>query len=267
MTRRQCWLVSLVALTGLQVSPSVHGQSLADVSRLARLARSCATGTTHTFTQADLPPREARATPPQPTQPAADDYRALLEAALERERDLERLLQAAQTTRPPSDTPTRRTTGDEAEPPGEGARGIGSTGGGIPLALAYGSAPGPLYYLGQPLRRSRGGGETGSGRHRAGGRRRSTISARALADHDAVPLGATVPGSPRGRSKRPRGIEPTHAVRRAGDPGAARAVPLGASWSVTRQPRTTLWRRPSGLRFARRKPCAATRSKAAPRYS
>jgi hypothetical protein len=194
MTRRQCWLVGLVGLVGLQLALPVHGQSLVEAARLAQLARSHATGTTHTYTQADLPPREARATRPQPRQPAADEYRERLEASLERERDLERRLDATQATRPPSDTPTRRTTDHEAEPKREGARGTGSSGGGIPLALAYGSSPSPLYYLGQPVRRSRRGGETGSGPHRAGGRGRSTPSARALAGHDGAPAAPPPPG-------------------------------------------------------------------------
>ena len=194
MTRRHCWLVGLVGLISVQLALPAHGQSLVEAARLAQLARSGAAGTTPTYTQADLPPREARPTPRQPTEPVdeVDEYRALLEASLERQRDLERRLSQERATAPPI-APARRRTDHETAPDHEDGWGPDSSGPGIPLALAYGSSPGPLYYLGQPVRRSRPGGERRSGPRGTRGRGRASISPPALSGHNEGSPAASPP--------------------------------------------------------------------------
>ncbi len=173
MTRRQYWrasVVVLISLTSLQVAVAIQAQPLAEVARLARSARSQTTGPVRTFTQADLPASallEAR-------QPDAltNWYRMLAEAALERERVLERRLREALAPAPP---PRMVAHGDAERAPRQDLPSSGlSTGGGIPLAWVYGTTAGPPLYLGQPIRRawSEHGGETG-GRARGVGARGS----------------------------------------------------------------------------------------------
>lgn len=171
MTRRQCSVAGAVALTGLQIAVPVDAQSLVEVARLAQLARSRTTGAVRTYTQDDFPPSVRLATRQGPPRPTDEDYRALLETALRRERDLKRQLRETRAARTPAGAEATTVTNEPTIQSGESDRGEG-TGGGIPLAIAYGSASGPLFYLGQPVRRStssRGGrdGRRGHGRGRA----------------------------------------------------------------------------------------------------
>jgi hypothetical protein len=188
MTRRQCWLAGAAALTGLLISMpgEVDAQSLVEVARLAQLARSRTAGPVRTYTQEDFPPSDRLASRRQPRRAIDARYRALLDAALKRERDLERRLRETRATRTQSAAPARNVL-DEPKTRLDETHGGGGTEGGIPLAIAYGSAPGPLFYLGQPVRRSpspqRGlYGRRGHGR----GRARSDGSVASSQDHSPV---------------------------------------------------------------------------------
>lgn len=170
MTRRQYWLAGVVAVAGLQIAVPVEGQPLAEVARLSRLARSQTTGPVRTFTQADLPPSVLLATRPRPA--PTNRYRRLAEAALELERERLRTRRLRETHAP---APRRAVTHSEQEPKPrqDTTPAAGSSGGGIPLAMVYGSVTGPPVYFGQPVRRSRSGRTDGSERrtHPGEGRR------------------------------------------------------------------------------------------------
>jgi hypothetical protein len=170
MTRRPCWLAGAVALTGLQITVPVDAQSLVEVARLAQVARSRTTGAVRTYTQEDFPPSDRLASRQRLRRATDERYRTRLAAALKRERHLERRLREARATRTPAGRRTRNVADEQARP--DKAHGGGETGGGIPLAIAYGSTPGPLFYLGQPVRRSTSAhrgryGRRGQGRGRA----------------------------------------------------------------------------------------------------
>lgn len=177
MTRRQCWIAGAVAATVLQMAAPVDAQSLVEAARLARQARMRTTGAVRTYTQDDLTPSE-RLAGKQRRRATEAQYRALLESARKRERDLERQLREsrASQTRSGADVDTGTY---EAEGPRHASHSTGDTEGGIPLAIAYGNTSGPLFYLGQPVRRSasghrggkaRGGGKSYRGRNSPSGR-------------------------------------------------------------------------------------------------